>query len=419
MNYNSDLQIKNTRIQALIDKAGNLPEDDIVTIDDISKSIIEGTISKAENSSISTIGAHAFRKCDSLIFASFPACTYIGYDAFIGCSELASINFPACININNNAFEDCSKLSVAHFPACENIGGQAFFNCGNLTIANFPKCISIYESAFINASNLNSISFPVCIDIRSTAFYHCENLASADFPSCSHIGFEAFAFCFSLASASFPACTSLKYGTFRNCSNLSSINFPICTIIQSDTFKDCHALNSVIFPIGRIIGSNAFHNCYRLSSVQLDNLAVCKLSNSNAFDSTPYAGYSAYFSGTPYIYVPYPLLDKYKSATNWVYFSSYFSGIPGSEDWVLPEGITFDIDGTIYQADEGMTWAEWVDSEYNTDEYYADDDGVTKWFEEDDFHFIYGIYYDKEAQTGSMQIISDRSYYLEEISAWG
>ena len=29
--------------------------------------------------------------------------------------------------------------------------------------------------------------------------------------------------------------------------------------------------------------------------------------------------------------------------------------------------ITFTIDGTSYQAEEGMTWGEWVDSSYNTD----------------------------------------------------
>ena len=28
--------------------------------------------------------------------------------------------------------------------------------------------------------------------------------------------------------------------------------------------------------------------------------------------------------------------------------------------------ITFTIDGTEYQAEEGMTWGEWVNSEYNT-----------------------------------------------------
>lgn len=31
--------------------------------------------------------------------------------------------------------------------------------------------------------------------------------------------------------------------------------------------------------------------------------------------------------------------------------------------------ISFTIDGTTYQAEEGMTWGQWVASSYNTDEY--------------------------------------------------
>lgn len=34
--------------------------------------------------------------------------------------------------------------------------------------------------------------------------------------------------------------------------------------------------------------------------------------------------------------------------------------------------ITFSIDGTEYQAENGMTWEQWCDSEYNTDWYYID-----------------------------------------------
>lgn len=36
----------------------------------------------------------------------------------------------------------------------------------------------------------------------------------------------------------------------------------------------------------------------------------------------------------------------------------------------VPEGlITFTIDGTEYQAEEGMTWEQWIASEYNTNGY--------------------------------------------------
>jgi hypothetical protein len=64
-----------------------------------------------------------------------------------------------------------------------------------------------------------------------------------------------------------------------------------------------------------------------LSQLYLAGSAVYQLYNSNAFEYTPYTGYSASFSGTPYIYVPASLITKYKTATNWAYFSSYFSAI--------------------------------------------------------------------------------------------
>ena len=36
----------------------------------------------------------------------------------------------------------------------------------------------------------------------------------------------------------------------------------------------------------------------------------------------------------------------------------------------IREHILFTIDGDTYHAEEGMTWSEWVDSEYNTDGFY-------------------------------------------------
>lgn len=39
-----------------------------------------------------------------------------------------------------------------------------------------------------------------------------------------------------------------------------------------------------------------------------------------------------------------------------------------------PTLITFTINSTTYQSEEGMTWAEWVESEYNTFGYYISED---------------------------------------------
>lgn len=42
--------------------------------------------------------------------------------------------------------------------------------------------------------------------------------------------------------------------------------------------------------------------------------------------------------------------------------------------------ISFTIDGITFQAEEGMTWGKWVESEYNTDNFYVDlyDDSVIR-----------------------------------------
>lgn len=39
-------------------------------------------------------------------------------------------------------------------------------------------------------------------------------------------------------------------------------------------------------------------------------------------------------------------------------------------DGTVIEEISFTINGTSYKALSGMTWGEWVESEYNTDRYY-------------------------------------------------
>lgn len=119
--------------------------------------------------------------------------------------------------------------------------------------------------------------------------------------------------------------TTIGKYAFYSCASLTTVSFPACTSIGGNAFRNCASLTTVSFPVCTSIGSNAFYSCFRLSSLTLGASVVCTLSNSTAFASTPYAGYSSYFSGTPHIYVPVSLVDAYKSATNWTYFASYIS----------------------------------------------------------------------------------------------
>jgi len=253
------------------------------TVDDVSKQIIEGTITAIADDEIETIGSYVFYRRASLTTVSFPACRSIGGSAFGYCSSLTTVSFPVCTSIGGNAFSDCHSLTTASFPACRSIGGSAFGYCSSLTTVSFPVCTSIGGNAFYRCYSLTAVSFPVCTSIGSNAFYSCSSLTTVSFPVCTSIGSSAFYRCYSLTAVSFPVCTS--------------------------------------------IGGSAFYGCQRLSTLMLGASTVCTLANSNVFTSTPYAGYSSYFSGTPYIYVPASLLTKYQSATNWTYFSSYFRSL--------------------------------------------------------------------------------------------
>jgi hypothetical protein len=99
--------------------------------------------------------------------------------------------------------------------------------------------------------------------------------------------------------------------------------------INNSAFYGCSNLASANLPNARTLGSYAFSGCFRLSSVVigLNYTDICVLSNSNAFKSTPFTGYSSYFSGTPVIYVPASKLSAYQTAKNWSYFSKYMTGV--------------------------------------------------------------------------------------------
>ena len=174
-------------------------------------------------------------------------------------------------SIIQRTITEVSDENVTH------VGSYAFANCSSLTSANFPQCTDIYDYAFGNCSALTTANFPECTGIESNAFLQCYNLTSVSFPVCKTIGSWAFGYCSSLTSANFPQCTE--------------------------------------------INKNAFYSCKSLSRIDLGTSSVCVLISSTTFRNTPIA------SGTGSIYVPASLVDAYKAATNWVYFSSIIYGI--------------------------------------------------------------------------------------------
>jgi hypothetical protein len=71
----------------------------------------------------------------------------------------------------------------------------------------------------------------------------------------------------------------------------------------------------------------AFYECKALIALVLrETSAVCTVSSSGIFGSTPIA------NGAGYIYVPAALVDSYKAATNWSAFAAQFRAL---EDYTV------------------------------------------------------------------------------------
>ena len=204
-------------------------------------------------------------------------------------------------SIPTAAFAYCDKLTSVYFPMVSSIGSLAFNSCYGLVSASFPKCFYIGPSAFSG----------------------CTKLSYANFNNCASIGSYAFAWAYIKSFA----LNGLQYvdrcGLYGN--SMSSIYLHNLLSMSDYGLAYCYSLSIASLGVCNMISSYAFSGCYRLSTIYLMRNSVCQLKNSNAFSSTPYMGYSNYFSGTPVIYVPSSLVSAYKTASNWSYFSKYFA----------------------------------------------------------------------------------------------
>lgn len=263
-------------------------------------------------------------------------------------------NLPAAGEGSNTENEDAlitGEIITYENRRVEIIKEHGFYNCFSLTSINFPLCKTIGSSAFHKCYNLSAVSFPVCERIYQHAFNDCNSLRSAIFPVCKSIDIYAFQDCDYLTSISFPICEKIENNAFIRCKALTFIDFPSCKIIGANAFYQCSALISAQFSVCSQISSSAFAYCNNLIDLTLGASSVATLSHINAFTSTPMS-ISTLTGSFGSIYVPHPLVNLYKSATNW---TTYADRIVGTE---TEQCISFTIADDNFWAFEGMTWGD-------------------------------------------------------------
>lgn len=99
---------------------------------------------------------------------------------------------------------------------------------------------------------------------------------------------------------------------------------------------------------------------------------------------------------------------------------------PTVEEWdgtgIVIEGlvklISFTVDGTSYQATDGMTWAEWVESDYNTAPMAFISDGYIKFGDASGMNTYY-LYISYGYQFEYDEIRNNGTYILQQYAGGG
>lgn len=184
----------------------------------------------------------------------------------------------------------------------------------SITSFTDDELTAISSYSFYGCTELQEVSLPLITELPQDAFYKCSKLTAFDLSNITKMDDGVFMYS-GLTEANGPLVTYLSRIVFRQCLSLTKAEFPKVPYIASDLFNGCSSLVKAKFPKATSIYMQAFKDCAQLSSLIVgteldDETAICTLEATNALPSSIGA-----------IYVPYNLVEKYKTATNWSSFA--------------------------------------------------------------------------------------------------
>ena len=148
------------------------------------REIVERTISRYQDKTITFVGSYAFAGCVDLSYVSLPQLSSVGNYAFYGCTSLESIEFPNLSTAGDSAFTGCTSLEAISLPMYT--GNSKAFSGFNSTSALRYVSLPKYGSTSIPV--LNAPLTHLCLGCVSidTSFAHPETFISLVFSNLTH-----------------------------------------------------------------------------------------------------------------------------------------------------------------------------------------------------------------------------------------
>lgn len=315
-------------------------------------------------STLTSIGASAFRNCTSLTSITIPAgvtviddsafegcialtdvvipetVTEIQIEAFRGCTALAKISIPAGVTaIGESAFRGCTGLGNVTLPsALDTLGHYAFYDCSAFTSVTVPSSVTwMGQQIFRGCTALEEITVPFvgeyADETGSRYFDHIfyelpESLKTVVVTGGTTIGDSAFEGCAGLTKIVLPdTITEIHVEAFRGCASLPSITIPASvTVIGDSAFNGCTSLGNVTLPSGLTkLGHYAFYNCASFTSVTVPS-------------SVTWIGKQVFRGCIALEEITVPFVGEYSNSEGERYFSHIFYEVPASLKKVVVTG---------------------------------------------------------------------------------
>ena len=276
------------------------------------------------NNSASFVKNNVFGNNNYIQTVNLPDCYEVKEAAFGYCTNLTTVNLPMCSSVSGAVFRNCYSLSQVNLPMVKTISALAFNNCSSLT--SLTLCTDVYWTVpfgtrTYTGTPIITVSSSASIYVRSDTYSLWVSLTgwssiSDKFVSVPVSG-PALSFSNGLVSGTTKAIAS-DFTSYLSvtASDITNVLLPECKYLYDLTFQSCTSLNQVNLPVCIYIGNGAFLNCNLFSSITIGYSSVCSLGGTQIFETTQIT------SSTGSIYVPASLVDTYKSAENWSYFST-------------------------------------------------------------------------------------------------
>ena len=340
--------------------------------------------------------SNAYQNCYSL--TGNPVCGNNVTDmssTYYNCYNLTGS--PVCGNnvINmSNAYRYCHNLTGN--PVCRNnvtTMAHTYINCYSLT--GNPVCgnnLANMAYTYYNCYNLKGN--PVCgnnVISMAYTYYNCRNLTGN--PACgNNVTSMAYTYedCRNLTGS--PVCgpnVINMHSTYEDCRNLTGS--PVCgpnVTSMYSTYDGCRNLTGNIVFSNKVINigytyydCNQFLDQYiQLYSNEVNKVCRCFYDKNNF---TPYMIYSFQNTNT---WNTLKISDENDSIVgdtiNWTNTNTGFYNTTYGLFICSTNGpksiINFTIDNIQYQAEEGMTWKDWINSNYNTNNFTIENNYIKK-----------------------------------------